>query len=205
MKNTRFVKIGDRFARLEVLGLSDKRDKSRSYYYICKCDCGNIVEVRKDSLFNGRIKSCGCFTKDRMTKHKKCNTRLYHIRNGMINRCENLNSKDYKNYGARGISVCPEWRNSFESFYRWALENGYADNLTIDRIDNNGNYEPSNCRWVDIKTQSRNTRNNHLYTYKGETKTVSEWSEITGIRHDTLLYRIKHNFTEEKIFQKVLT
>jgi hypothetical protein len=200
MRNTRIVNIGDRFTRLEVLGKSEKRDRSRSFYYSCKCDCGKIIEVRKDSLFNGRVKSCGCYTKDRMTKHNLSNSRLYHIRGGMLARCYNKSNKDFHNYGARGISVCEEWKNSFEVFYNWAITNGYSDNLSIDRIDVNGNYEPSNCRWTTNKQQSRNTRKNHFYTYKGETKTITEWAEIKGIRRDTLTYRIKHNWAEENIF-----
>ena len=203
MKSTRIVNIGDRFSRLEVLGKSERRDKSRSIYYYCKCDCGKIVEVRKDGLFNGRVKSCGCFTKDRLTKHKKCNTRLYHIRSGMLDRCYNKNCKDYKNYGARGIKVCEEWKNNFEAFYNWALKNGYANDFSIDRINNNGNYEPSNCRWTTSKQQARNTRTNHFYTYQGETKTITEWAEIKGLRVDTLGYRIRHNYPADKVFKKV--
>lgn len=196
------IKNGDRFARLTVIKKSEKKDKSRISIYECKCDCGNIVFARRTNLLDGRIKSCGCFTKDRMTKHKKSNTRLYHIRSGMIGRCENPNNKDYKNYGSRGISVCKEWRESFEAFYNWAINNGYADNLTIDRINNNGNYEPSNCRWTDCKTQSRNTRTNCYYTYNGETKTIAEWAEIKGIRRDTLSRRIQNGITGEKLFSK---
>ena len=120
----------------------------------------------------------------------------------MLFRCYNKNSSDYANYGGRGISVCNEWKDSFENFYNWAMSNGYAEGLTIDRINNNGNYDSSNCRWVSMKLQSRNTRTNHLYTYKGETKTIAEWAEITGIGHDTLTYRIKHNYPEDKIFLK---
>lgn len=199
------IKSGDRFSRLVVIRKSDKKDKSRVSIYECKCDCGNTVFARRTFLLNGRVKSCGCFTKDRMTKHNKSNTRLYHIRNGMLGRCYNHNNHDYKNYGARGITVCEEWRNSFEKFYDWAIQNGYADNLTIDRENNNGNYEPSNCRWVSIKVQSRNTRKNCFYTYKGETKTLSEWAEITGIRRDTIAYRIKANVPADKIFENKLT
>ena len=196
------IRNGDRFTRLTVIGKSDKKDKSRVTIYECKCDCGKTVYARRTFLLNGRVKSCGCWTKDRMTKHNMSNTRLYRIRNGMLFRCYNKNSSDYANYGGRGISVCNEWKDSFENFYNWAMSNGYAEGLTIDRINNNGNYDSSNCRWVSMKLQSRNTRTNHLYTYKGETKTIAEWAEITGIGHDTLTYRIKHNYPEDKIFLK---
>jgi len=198
----RVVNIGDRFTRLEVIGKSEKRDKSRSIYYYCKCDCGNVIEVRKDSLFNGRVKSCGCFTKDRLTKHKKCNTRLYHIRCGMLARCYNENNKDFYNYGGRGITVCDEWKNDFNAFYEWAINNGYSDELTIDRIDVNGNYDPSNCRWATVKQQSNNTRFNHYFTFNGETKTITEWAEIKGVRRETLLRRINKGITGEEIFSK---
>lgn len=202
MQNTRFVNIGDRFSRLVVLGESSKRDKSRSKYYFCKCDCGKIIEARKDGLFNGRVKSCGCFTKDRMTKHKMCNSRLYHIRNGMIARCYNKNDKNFNKYGGRGIIICDDWKNSFEAFYNWAINNGYADNLSIDRIDVNGNYEPSNCRWATAKQQANNTRFNHCFTYNGVTRTIQEWADLKGVKRSTLHKRIERGIMGEDLFSK---
>lgn len=96
----------------------------------------------------------------------------------MKQRCCGYNAKSYKHYGGRGITVCEEWRNSFEAFYEWAMANGYSDSLTLDRIDVNGNYEPSNCRWATMKEQNNNKRNNRNITYKGETHTLAQWIEI---------------------------
>lgn len=107
----------------------------------------------------------------------------------MIWRCYRKEHNSYKYYGARGISVCDEWQ-TFEPFYQWALSNGYKENLTLDRINNDGNYEPSNCRWITIKEQANNRRTNRLIIYNGETKTISEWAELLGITHQALEYRL---------------
>lgn len=111
----------------------------------------------------------------------------------MINRCFRTKDKRYKDYGGRGITVCNEWRNSFKAFYAWAIANGYTDELTIDRIDNNGNYEPSNCRWLSLKEQANNRRSNHLVTYDGQTKTITQWSEERNIKKSTLQRRLSKN------------
>lgn len=120
------------------------------------------------------------------------------IWDSMKKRCCNPNEPAYKNYGGRGIKVCNEWLNSFFAFREWATENGYSDDLSIDRIDVNGNYCPENCRWVDAKTQCNNRRNNHAITFMGETHTISEWSKITGIHQDVILYRIKAGWDVER-------
>ena len=115
---------------------------------------------------------------------------LYRVFNAMIERCSKSSAKNYHNYGGRGIKVCNEWIGNYQAFCDWALANGYKKGLQIDRIDNNGNYEPSNCRWVTQKQNCNNTRFNRLLTCNGETHTMSEWSEITGISQTTLSYRI---------------
>ena len=126
-------------------------------------------------------------------------TRLYRIWNGMKARCYTPGTEAYKKYGAKGITVCDEWRNDFRVFYDWALNNGYSDELQIDRIDFRGNYEPSNCRWVNLKQQANNKSNVNFLTYNGETKTISEWSEITHISPLNIWQRIKKlNWTVEK-------
>ncbi len=128
--------------------------------------------------------------------------RIKKIYNHMKGRCYCKTDHKYKNYGARGIKICDEWLENFDNFYKWALENGYKDNLTIDRINNNGNYEPSNCRWATPEQQANNRTTSHYYTYKGVTKTIAEWSKETGIKWETLYWRIKHNYTPEKVMKK---
>jgi len=153
-------------------------------------------EVEKTISHGKRDKSCGCNT----FTHRKTNHLLYRTWNHMKQRCINPNVKEYKNYGGRGISVCKEWKNDFKAFYNWAMDNGYKSNLTIDRIDNNQGYYPNNCRWATNKEQQRNTRHNHLITYKGKTYCITEWAEILNINVSTLYCRLKRNWSVEKTF-----
>jgi hypothetical protein len=147
--------------------------------------------------------SCGCLRKAGSHRtHNLSDTRLYRIWGNIKSRCYNTNIRQYKDYGARGITVCNEWLNSFEVFYEWAMANGYSEELTIDRIDVNGNYEPSNCRWITMKEQSKNRTDNHHLTHNGETKTIAEWSEITGIHRATIESRLKAGLTIEQALTK---
>lgn len=123
-------------------------------------------------------------------RHGETGTRLYRIWNGMIRRCELFSSGSYKWYGAKGISVCSDWRRSYESFRDWAHENGYKENLTLDRIDGEKDYSPNNCRWITMKDQQNNRCNNHLLTYNGLTLTLSQWAEKIGLKPKTLAKRI---------------
>ena len=141
-------------------------------------------------LVLGKSCSCGCKRKSHLI-HNLCRTRLYHIHEHIKQRCYVENTPNYKNYGGRGIIMCDEWRNDFKVFYDWAMANGYKDDLTIDRIDNDGNYEPSNCRWTDNKTQSRNRRSNIWITYKGATHLLSDWADICHINPNTIMNRIR--------------
>ena len=132
------------------------------------------------------------------TKHGERHTRLYGVWNMMKQRCTDKNNAYYNNYGGRGISVCEEWEE-FQSFSRWAHENGYdasaeKGECTLDRIDNNGNYCPNNCRWVSRKEQARNRRSNHLLEYHGKTKTLAEWAEQVGIKAATIMYRLRNGW-----------
>lgn len=136
-------------------------------------------------------------TSIRNTTHGLCQdesgnqTRLYSLWTRMKQRCSNPNSSDYDRYGGRGIKVCPEW-NDYATFHKWCMENNYDDKLSIERNDVNGNYEPSNCCWIPLALQARNRRDSHFVTYEGQTKTLAEWSEITGIESSLLRYRLKH-------------
>ncbi len=146
--------IGKKFGKLTVIkrAENDKRGNAR---WLCKCDCGNEIITLGYPLTKGITKACGCL-KGNKNRHGFYKHRLYHIWSNICQRCSNPHNIGYKIYGARGITVCNEWKNDFMNFYNWSMENGYRDDLTIDRINVNGNYEPNNCRWVDYKSQARN-------------------------------------------------
>ena len=179
---------GKKFGRLTVIRRCEN-NKHGLPRWECKCDCGNITLVDGQHLREGKTKSCGCLKKDAQKTHGMTHTRLHRIWANMKTRCGNPNRRDYKHYGQRGIEICRDWCD-FLTFYEWAVNNGYKDGLTLDRIDANGNYEPSNCRWATAKEQCNNRTNNHLITYNGETKTISQWAEERNINHDTLYSRI---------------
>lgn len=170
------------------------RSKSGTARFLCRCLlCGNERLVEGRSIRSGVSKGCGCYHPKRMetTRHDE---RLYGVWGGMRDRCNNPNSPQYKWYGGRGIRICPEW-DDYSNFRSWAYSHGYDDSAkkyqcTIDRIDTNGNYSPDNCAWRTQKQQCNNTRSNHLLTHNNETHTIQEWSEITGIRKDTIRRRI---------------
>lgn len=187
---------GRRFGRLLVLYECDWR-KNEHILWHCRCDCGNEVDVVCGNLTSGHTKSCGCYSREctveRSTIHGM-NRRgerhpIHHTWQDMLQRCENPNNSSYHRYGGRGITVCDEWHNPVV-FADWALANNWEKGLQLDRIDNNGNYEPSNCRWATRKEQARNRRNNSLITFNGKTQTMAEWAEETGIKIGTLWARI---------------
>lgn len=184
---------GQKFNRLLVLGPT--RTQSGVFAWKCKCDCGNITITQGSQLKNGHSKSCGCYKNDiarqRLTKHGFARTKLRRVLTSMRSRCENPNHVSYKNYGGRGIDVCEEWKTDFMSFYNWAINNGYKDDLQIDRIDNNKNYEPSNCRWATRKENLMNKRTTLIYEYNGQVKTLKDWSEQYGIPYKRLRCRVK--------------
>lgn len=179
---------GKRFGRWSVLAVAETNSKKT--YWKCKCDCGTVKDVRADQLINGHSVSCGCLRDEAATTHGKSKTRIYRIWIGMRRRCYDSNQFGYQRYGGRGISVCNEWMTDFERFYEWAISNGYDDKKSIDRIDNDGNYEPNNCRWVTMKEQGNNRSSNVFYEYDDEVHTIAEWAEIAKIPYATLKHRI---------------
>lgn len=196
---------GQRFGRLMVVRYAG-RSRGKKNLWLCKCDCGNEKVVAVDKLHSGNTKSCGCLQREvhrkcRMT-HGKSDTKLYLVWREMITRTENQNAERYGIYGGRGISICGEWHNDFQLFYDWAIQNGYKEGLTIDRIDVNGNYEPDNCRWITPYEQSRNLRKNVRITYSGKTMILKDWAKEIGIDYHTLWQRIrKSGWTVEEAFE----
>lgn len=188
---------GKKFGRLTVIefyGLG----RWNNALWKCKCDCGKETIVSGRALRSGNTKSCGCYNREQSTnrivslnkKHGMTNTRLFRIWSGMHSRCYNPKTNNYQLYGGRGIYICEEWLKDFRSFEKWAHENGYKDNLSIDRIDNDGPYSPDNCRWATSKEQCNNRRSNKVLFAFGESKTLEEWAEIVGISSDTISKRL---------------
>jgi len=192
---------GSVFGRWTVIEKADSR--KRMVVWKCRCECGNEKEVYQKHLLSGASTSCGCFRNEQSSKRMKENnpaeikhnmyrTRLYGIWNSMKHRCHNPNDLNYRYYGGKGIKVCEEWQE-FISFMEWASTNGYDETLTLDRKDYNGNYEPTNCRWVTIQEQQYNKSNNHLITYNGKTQTLTEWAKEREIKQTTLDARINRS------------
>lgn len=182
--------IGQRFGSLTVVEYVGGKDRKSYNSWLCKCDCGETMVVTASRLKYGTIKSCGCVTKHKKSMHGESRTRLYSIWAGMRYRCSNEHSHIYQYYGGRGISVCTEWENDYKTFSDWAKANGYADNLSIERIDVNGDYCPENCRWASPKEQSNNMRANRVIEWNGEAHTLMEWSRILNISYPTLSSRL---------------
>lgn len=194
----------NKIGKLFVAELS-KKDKHNKYVWKCICECGNISYVTTGDLLSGKVKSCGCLKRENtikiFTTHNKTHTKIYNTYNNMKQRCYNKKSPKYKYYGGRGITICEEWKNDFEKFYNWSVNNGYKENLTIDRINVNGDYEPNNCRWVTQKTQSVNKRNNRFITYDGQTLTIKEWSEKLNIPYTRITTRLYRGVPISELFE----
>lgn len=187
--------IGLKFGKLLVIEKDEDYirpcDKKKRKKYKCLCDCGNFVSVLGSSLSRGVSKSCGCLRGKNLLTHGFSNKeKLYSTWKNMKQRCGN--NKYYKK-----IKLCNEW-NDYISFRTWAINNGYKDGLTIDRIDNDGNYEPSNCRWVDDFVQANNKSNNFYITYKNQTKTSHQWEKVVGIKSSTIKRRLKLGWSVER-------
>lgn len=190
---------GQKFGLWTVIGFAEVKDGHS--FWRCRCDCGNEAIVRGSSLKQGRSKSCGCDREKRrikkITKHGGYGTRLYRIWDNMKKRCYNPNDISYPRYGARGITICEEWL-TFKNFQEWAIANGYDDFLTIDRIDNDEGYTPSNCRWCDVKQQANNRRTSHYVTYNGETLTLKQWAEKLNVSYPLLFQRFNRGWKFER-------
>lgn len=194
-------KIGERHGKLVIVEILERNERGR-YVAKCQCDCGNIHYSELGCVLYDKVGSCGCTRKMYKGIRLRSQERLYRIYHGIRERCYNPKSPSYKNYGDRGIIVCDEWLEDYATFREWALENGYSDGLTIDRIDVNGNYEPSNCRWLNWVDQCNNKRDNFRITYNDETHTASEWSRITGIDKQRIIHRYKRNFPLDVVFSQ---
>lgn len=205
--------IGDRNYRLTVIEEAPAYvdSKGRRRMWKCRCDCGNLITVREDSL-GSHTKSCGCLQKERAAqsarehhtvKHGDSRERIHNIWYLMKYRCTNPKSPAYAKYGGKGIRLCDEWAddiNGYFAFKNWAIRNGYSEELTIDRIDNDGNYCPENCRWVNAAVQNNNKRANRKLTYNGETHNVAQWSEILGVDRRLLYNRVYLGWDVDRIF-----
>lgn len=191
---------GKRYGRLVVKSF-DHSDK-RGAYWLCACDCGKSFVAYGYRLRCGKTKSCGCLQDEHRREgfhrsHGMTDTPLYIIWCNMRARCCRKTSTEYYNYGGRGIKLCEAWF-SFDAFAEWALSHGYADGLSIERIDVNGNYEPDNCKWIEPAQQSLNQRRSHFVTAFGKTQTIKEWADESGLKYDTIERRInQYGYTPE--------
>lgn len=194
------IEIGDKYGRWIVI----KPIKfGRQAKWLCRCECGTEKIVPAQNLKTGKSKSCGCFNREAASvrlhniafKHGSTPKKLYSIWQNMKLRCTKADTSG--RYYARGITVCDEWKQSYLNFKKWALENGYKENLTIERIDFNGNYEPSNCRWATMREQSNNRCTNHFVEYKGEKHTMADWSRILNVSYSKLKRAVYKNLSLE--------
>ena len=186
---------GQRFGNLTAVRFDhrDERTVGGQHFWMFRCDCGNDVILRKNSVTSSNTTCCSeCSRRQksrRNTKHGGVGTRLYREWAGIIQRCTNPKDSSWDRYGAKGITICDTWRD-FAIFQEWALENGYDDTLTIDRINSSGNYEPSNCRWASVREQANNKQGTLYVEYCGETLPLSYWSDRLGIPYHTLYDRL---------------
>lgn len=198
---------GKKFGRLTVIRQTGVDQRGEKIWH-CRCECGKESDVLSSNLRSGHTLSCGCYrdeqAKEANIKHGLARTKIYTIWIAIKRRCYSKKCADYPDYGGRGIQVCDEWKNDFISFYKWAVSSGYSEGLSIDRIDNDGNYEPNNCRWATLTEQANNKRNNCYITYRGQTRTKKQWSKILGINYYTLNSRLRKGWSiEDALSRKV--
>lgn len=202
---------GQKFGKLIVLRVGTPKIKpcgKTVKKWLCKCDCGNLAEVATSDLTSGHTTSCGCVKRNALAaatiKHGMTGTRIYNIYRGICARCYNKKSTAYVNWGGRGIIICSEWlgENGFNNFYKWSISHGYADDLTIDRIDNDGNYEPENCRWTSLLVQANNTRKNVYITYNGKTQSLPDWCRELDLEYSMIYVRYRRKWNVERMFNQ---
>lgn len=196
MGKRRVVTPGERYGRWSIVEEAEPSKGHRRF--LCRCDCGNTAVVPLGCLVAGSSKSCGCYENDvktaLKTKHGGTYTRLYDIWRDMKRRCSNPHRKAYKHYGGRGITFCEEWRE-FARFRSWAEASGYRDDLTLERSNCNGNYEPANCCWIPLSDQNSNRRSSRMITFQGETKSLNRWADQYGIKYTTLCGRLNRGIS----------
>lgn len=199
-------RVGQRFGRLLVIQQAEcpSSRSRRTTFWRCRCDCGNIVDISSDSLRRGSTQSCGCLRKEMLAQRNKSHgmrdNALYSTWSGMIQRCTDTNTDKYPVYGGRGIRVCAEWRRDFKLFHDYVsqLSDYGKKGYTLDRIDNDGNYEPGNIRWASPATQARNQHSNRMITHNGKTQCLRDWANELGINERTLASRLKKEGDAER-------
>lgn len=205
MPNHNFKDLtGQKFGRLTVIKRGENTNLGLARW-VCKCDCGNEALVPGSSLRNGHTTSCGCYKQEVVKTcsitHGMRHTRIYGIWTDIKSRCYNPNTNRHNVYFDRNIEMCEEWNSDFQCFYDWSMANGYTDELTIDRIDNDKGYSPDNCRWITNKENARNKRNNRYITYKGKTQCLSAWCEELGLNYKRVHAKIVYQgFDIERAF-----
>lgn len=205
--------VGKKFGRLTVIeqhGFTEKNEHgSKQAIWYCKCDCGNYCEIPSGTLTRKRNNhSCGCLAKEHLKDmakgnitHGMSNTGLYRSYKAMMSRCYRKKDIHYNAYGKRGIVVCKEWKDNSKAFIEWGLSNGWREHLTLERIDVNGNYEPSNCKWIPMKDQYDNKRQNVMITFNGETHNATYWGRKFNINPQAIRWRYRHGWNIERIFE----
>lgn len=210
MSKTLDIKIGDRFGNLVVIGTTYPVHKERTY--VCRCDCGKEKIARSSGLFYGETTSCGCMKGQHVRESQLKangnkpfqNKAIIRLRQNMISRCYRKNSKSYKDYGGRGIAICNEWLESQDVFEKWCMENGWQEGLEIDRIDNNGNYSPDNCRFVTRRENCNNRRTSRMITAFGETHTMADTARKYNVRYSTLQSLLDRGWNPENAIERLV-
>jgi hypothetical protein len=196
----KFVDLtGRRYGALLVLHRTEDviaKNGKHATMWLCRCDCGKEIKIKPYSLTSGHSKSCGCKIIKHGFSHKEA---LYETWRNMKRRCLDPKNKRYAHYGEKGVFVCEEWEKDYSKFREWAYANGYSKELTIDRINNNGNYEPANCRWATPKQQENNMSRNRMLEYEGAVFTMSEWADMLRLPYGTINHRVQRGWTMDEI------